>query len=1093
MAARNGQLISFLAVALLACMVGGYFLLLDADKSFEITHQGSGSGRNLCSAEGFDGSNAEHDSTSGTKEYRYNPCAGEDEIRRPEDAIEATNESDSGKKPVVFDHSQINSEDIEGLTPGWFAVQVVDRDDGRPVKGTPVYFPVRKSKLDTDLGQVKIDATLAAIRKRTNRFGIAAWPEAELKKLLAEVAAANAAQKKAPKKKVKKPIVNMLITAIGYADMFEPVKIPNLSKGVLVQFRLVRSVMVTGKVREKRGGIIGNAEMFILQTSQNGNADRKTPLNRFRISTDGLGEFSVKLAENFVYTFEVKQSGYAKYTSRQFNFREDQREISILLEAARGISGVVLSHAGKPIKGAEVKARDDGDVVITGKDGKFKFDMVKDRIFRNDVNLRISADGYAPRNRKVLANDHKVKIKLEPEGTLTGKVVNEKGQPISGAYINCTYLDGRARYPWADIVSNKKGEFKFGSFGGGHVLISARYEGLFSQTRTIKVGVRKNSGPIILKLTTAATLTGLVSANGVGIAGVTVVLDGRAETSTDENGRFSLSGLEAGKHKLKLSNQFPISDATIRQLPVFTVDGNVYYYLPLEHEASLKLGKSSVVDFSVIPFEAQVDRKITLRIVTNPRDPVTGLQFTLRPVYGTPPEGVEPPKTVISTLGLPEGELLVPLSLINGMSYEATFNHKRYFTAQVNSMVLGRVEDGEELEVVLDRAFIIRGYVKDSEGNGIESTGMSRDASNAFNMQTSTDIYGYFEFGQIKAGTYTISGFKTSYYLEQTQIEVSNSDPEPIEMILVGANEIRIIVSDNDRPQPGAQLHVYRNVADGENPDDPKQHFDIGTTDARGEKYINFHWIRNYQVNVYYGDKVAFVNFNNLKEEPGRQFTINLETSYTLSGTVVDKDSQRPLVNKVVRTHIEDTGVDGRDGNFWQVNTDSAGRFSYKVPAGKYWFFLPQTQTHARYSSEGSTLPADSVDLLVEVDLRDDIQGNYAQMVTLSAPATMEAGQQYTVDVTVNNMGSTAWNSTGNKPWRLGSEGPVDNKTWGTSRVNLPQGTEVRPKDTYTFSITVTAPAKAGNYSMQWRMVQDGVQWFGEFSEKLTIAVVAGE
>ncbi|MHC4841942.1 MAG: NBR1-Ig-like domain-containing protein, partial [Planctomycetota bacterium] len=188
-----------------------------------------------------------------------------------------------------------------------------------------------------------------------------------------------------------------------------------------------------------------------------------------------------------------------------------------------------------------------------------------------------------------------------------------------------------------------------------------------------------------------------------------------------------------------------------------------------------------------------------------------------------------------------------------------------------------------------------------------------------------------------------------------------------------------------------------------------------------------------------------------------------------------------------------DTGVDGRDGNFWQMNTNGNGDFSFKVPAGDYWFFAPKTQTHERYSSEGTTLPAGATNVLIEAILREDIQGNYAQMISISAPSNMETGQQYTVEVTVRNMGSTTWTSAGNKPWRLGSEGPRDNKTWGISRANLPQGVEVRPKETYTFSITLNAPAKAGSYSMQWRMVQDGVQWFGEFSEKLSITVTASE
>ncbi|MDC1142444.1 carboxypeptidase-like regulatory domain-containing protein, partial [Planctomycetota bacterium] len=399
MAGRNGRLISFLAIILLMAMVGGYILLQDTEDDPLIAYRGGGASHDREFGDEFGAPDVDDDAGDSASS-RSNPNSDDQspDIKRAGKGIDAAGADDAGgKKTAEVDPASINPEDIEGAVPGWLAIQVVDRDDERPVSGTSVYFPVQKSKLDTDLGQVKVDSALAAVQRRTNRHGIAAWSQTELTKLLDAIKKADAAQKKDPKKKIKKPIVNVLITALGYADMFEPVKIPNLANGALVQFKLIRSVMVTGKVREKRGGIIRDAEVDILQTSQQGNAASAKPLNRFRIHADGMGEFSVKLAENFIYTFEVKHGGFAKYTSRAFNFREDQREISILLEAAKGISGVVLAHNGKPVEGAEVRAKDDGDSVLTDKNGKFQFDMVKDRIFRNDVNLRISADGYAPK------------------------------------------------------------------------------------------------------------------------------------------------------------------------------------------------------------------------------------------------------------------------------------------------------------------------------------------------------------------------------------------------------------------------------------------------------------------------------------------------------------------------------------------------------------------------------------------------------------------------------------------------------------------------------------------------------------------------
>src|SRR5690606_17954353 len=354
-----------------------------------------------------------------------------------------------------------------------------------------------------------------------------------------------------------------------------------------------------------------------------------------------------------------------------------------------------------------------------------------------------------------------------------------------------------------------------------------------------------------------------------------------------------------------------------RQFPVFTTDGKSYYYLPTEQEVELKYADTETVNFEVQSFEAKVDRKITVQVRTRPSEPATGVQVTIKPVFGAPPEGVEAPKTWVTSLDLPNGQADMALSLLNGVSYEATFVHNRFFTAKLTADSLAGVDDGGVIELVLERAFIIKGYVKDSQGAGLEGVGLSKDKNNPWDMQATTDIYGYFEFGQLKAGEYTITAFKTSYYQEQKVVKVEESDPEPLQITMVNANEIRIIVANNGTPQPGAHVHIYRNDAEGDNPDDYKRHFDIGTTDANGVKYINFHWVRNYQIVAYYGNEVAFVNFNNLREMPEREFTIELEQAYDLTGRLVDHETGAPLGGVIVRAHIAPTGVDGRDGNFF--------------------------------------------------------------------------------------------------------------------------------------------------------------------------------
>jgi subtilisin family serine protease len=110
---------------------------------------------------------------------------------------------------------------------------------------------------------------------------------------------------------------------------------------------------------------------------------------------------------------------------------------------------------------------------------------------------------------------------------------------------------------------------------------------------------------------------------------------------------------------------------------------------------------------------------------------------------------------------------------------------------------------------------------------------------------------------------------------------------------------------------------------------------------------------------------------------------------------------------------------------------------------------------------------------------------NQAEFVSQSVTRTMYASEQYTATVTMKNVGNTTW--AANSVYGLGSQNLQDNLTWGLNRVRLP--VSVPPGGTYTFTFTVTAPLKAGTYNFQWRMVQDGVEWFGPQTPNLSITV----
>ena len=114
------------------------------------------------------------------------------------------------------------------------------------------------------------------------------------------------------------------------------------------------------------------------------------------------------------------------------------------------------------------------------------------------------------------------------------------------------------------------------------------------------------------------------------------------------------------------------------------------------------------------------------------------------------------------------------------------------------------------------------------------------------------------------------------------------------------------------------------------------------------------------------------------------------------------------------------------------------------------------------------------------------VAGDNAAFASQSVPAQMTPGQSYNVSVTLTNNGASTWSPE--SQFRLGSVNPVDNTTWSLSRVELPA--DVPPGTSVTIPFNVVAPATAGTYNFQWRMLHDAVA-FGAATQNLAVSVGA--
>lgn len=111
--------------------------------------------------------------------------------------------------------------------------------------------------------------------------------------------------------------------------------------------------------------------------------------------------------------------------------------------------------------------------------------------------------------------------------------------------------------------------------------------------------------------------------------------------------------------------------------------------------------------------------------------------------------------------------------------------------------------------------------------------------------------------------------------------------------------------------------------------------------------------------------------------------------------------------------------------------------------------------------------------------------GNCAKFISQNVPTTMVPGQSYPVSITINNIGTTTW--TAQDGYKLGSQNPENNITWGVNRVGVPN--TVLPGQEITFSGNIRAPINAGLYNFQWRMLRELVQWFGDYTPNVSVKV----
>jgi Carboxypeptidase regulatory-like domain len=176
------------------------------------------------------------------------------------------------------------------------------------------------------------------------------------------------------------------------------------------------------------------------------------------------------------------------------------------------VAGMVVSTAGDPVRKARVllKAQDEAAISYTvDSDGNGRF-LIEDvqpgtyAVSADRQGFMLEADGAPgapPPSVKVEAGQslNDVKIKLVPLGVITGRVLDDDGDPVRGAQVQAmayTYQGGSRQLRNVEqVAANEKGEFRLFGLRPGtfYIRASARDRGRPMHTSSIVTGIPSGS------------------------------------------------------------------------------------------------------------------------------------------------------------------------------------------------------------------------------------------------------------------------------------------------------------------------------------------------------------------------------------------------------------------------------------------------------------------------------------------------------------------------------------------------------------------------------------------------------------------------
>lgn len=350
----------------------------------------------------------------------------------------------------------------------------------------------------------------------------------------------------------------VMASSPGYASARLNINVEEGKEITGLELQLDTGIKLIGRVTSSNGSPLSDVQVRVVPSPTGSFAT--SGMERMA-ATDGNGEYSIEgleAGEESIGFTHPKHSA----TQKSVTLKGRETRLDVQLTSGGKLSGTVVTESGAPVADAQVEAMSGSGfkAARTNASGAFEFDTVTPGRYRFTASKAGMADGVL--SDVDVTSGTPVRIVMKAGGTISGRITGLTPQELGQAQV----MASSSGQNTASGTVDANGNYRIEGVASGTVQVMAWSGTSFSGTsrrapsQTVELAPG-GSQQVDLAFRGDIVVTGRVTRNGMPVAGGQVNFLPRGNSSrgsgsspTDNDGQYSVSGLEEGEYNVMVSD-----------------------------------------------------------------------------------------------------------------------------------------------------------------------------------------------------------------------------------------------------------------------------------------------------------------------------------------------------------------------------------------------------------------------------------------------------------------------------------------------------------------------------------------------------------